>query len=67
MDTSLGKKIPNGRWLHIIPPAMLVYIVAFMDRTNIGFAIANYTVLTWGCRGRCMASDINNFESLVSQ
>jgi sugar phosphate permease len=34
------KKIPNGRWLHIIPPAMLVYIVAFMDRTNIGFAIA---------------------------
>ena len=40
MDTSFEKKIPNGRWLHIIPPAMLVYIVAFMDRTNIGFAIA---------------------------
>ena len=40
MVTDLGTKIPKGRWLHIIPPAMLVYIVAFMDRTNIGFAIA---------------------------
>ncbi|WP_294183846.1 MFS transporter [uncultured Clostridium sp.] len=34
------EKIPSGRWLHIIPPAILVYIVAFMDRTNIGFAMA---------------------------
>ncbi|MFW2501658.1 MFS transporter [Clostridium diolis] len=34
------KKIPNGRWKHIIPPCILVYIVAFMDRTNISFAIA---------------------------
>lgn len=33
-------KIPHGRWLRIIPPAILVYIVAFIDRTNIGFAIA---------------------------
>lgn len=33
-------KIPNKRWIHIIPPILLVYIVAFMDRTNIGFAIA---------------------------
>jgi sugar phosphate permease len=36
----LHNKIPNGRWIHIIPPAILVYIVAFMDRTNIGFAMA---------------------------
>ncbi|PRR84031.1 putative tartrate transporter [Clostridium luticellarii] len=34
------KKISNGRWKHIIPPCILVYIVAFMDRTNISFAIA---------------------------
>lgn len=40
MSTDLGKKIPKGRWIHIIPPTILVYIVAFMDRTNIGFAIA---------------------------
>ncbi|MCH3964903.1 MAG: MFS transporter [Clostridium sp.] len=32
--------IPNGRWLHILPPLVLVYIVAFMDRTNISFALA---------------------------
>jgi MFS family permease len=33
-------KIPGERWRYIIPPAILVYIVAFIDRTNIGFAIA---------------------------
>ncbi|HEY3426464.1 MAG TPA: MFS transporter [Negativicutes bacterium] len=32
--------IPNGRWYHIIPATILVYIVAFMDRTNISFGIA---------------------------
>jgi sugar phosphate permease len=32
--------IPSGRWLHILPPCILVYIVAFIDRTNIGFATA---------------------------
>lgn len=40
MSNDIIKKIPSGRWLHIIPPTILVYIVAFMDRTNIGFAIA---------------------------
>lgn len=40
MSTDLSKNIPNGRWIHIIPPTILVYIVAFMDRTNIGFAMA---------------------------
>lgn len=40
MNTDLSKNVPNGRWLHIIPPTILVYIVAFMDRTNISFAMA---------------------------
>jgi MFS family permease len=34
------KKIPQQRWWRIIPPIIIVYIVGFMDRTNIGFAIA---------------------------
>lgn len=33
-------KIPQQRWLRIIPPIIIVYIVGFMDRTNIGFAMA---------------------------
>ncbi|WP_203522582.1 MFS transporter [Sodalis ligni] len=32
--------IPNKRWVRILPPILLVYIVALMDRVNIGFAIA---------------------------
>ena len=32
--------IPAKRWGRIIPPAILVYIFGFMDRTNIGFAMA---------------------------
>lgn len=32
--------IPKKRWLRILPPILLVYIVALMDRVNIGFAIA---------------------------
>ena len=39
MGNDLGKKIPAARWMHIIPPCVLIYIVAFMDRTNIGFAL----------------------------
>ncbi|MDR3440183.1 MFS transporter [Telmatospirillum sp.] len=31
--------IPNGRWFHIIVPIMILCIVSYMDRTNIGFAI----------------------------
>ncbi|MBP3040509.1 MFS transporter [Bacillaceae bacterium Marseille-Q3522] len=34
------KQIPKGRWLHIIPACIIVYIVAFLDRGNISFAIA---------------------------
>ncbi len=33
-------RIPRSRWIRIIPPAILVYIFAYMDRVNIGFAIA---------------------------
>lgn len=40
MSTEITKCIPNARWWRIIPPAILVYIFAFMDRTNIGFAMA---------------------------
>ena len=32
--------IPCQRWFRIIPPIIIVYIVGFMDRTNISFAIA---------------------------
>ncbi len=32
--------IPQKRWIRIIPPVMIVYIFAFMDRMNFGFAMA---------------------------
>lgn len=32
--------IPNKRWLRLIPIAMVIYIISFMDRTNFGYAIA---------------------------
>jgi MFS family permease len=32
--------IPEKRWIRIIPPVMIVYIFAFMDRMNFGFAMA---------------------------
>src|ERR1035437_2058993 len=37
---SANKTIPSARWLHIIPPTILIYIVAYMDRINVGFAMA---------------------------
>jgi MFS family permease len=37
---AVPKTIPKGRWLRIIPPAVIVYIIAYMDRVNIGFAMA---------------------------
>jgi MFS family permease len=36
----MAGEIPQQRWLRIIPPVMIVYIFAFMDRMNIGFAMA---------------------------
>lgn len=34
------KKIPNLRWLRILPPIMIICIISYMDRVNIGFAMA---------------------------
>lgn len=36
----MNENIPHGRWMRIIPPVMIVYIFAFMDRMNFGFAMA---------------------------
>jgi MFS family permease len=32
--------VPKDRWMRIIPPTIVVYIIAYMDRMNISFAIA---------------------------
>ncbi|CAH2602231.1 MFS transporter [Rhodovastum atsumiense] len=40
MEQQDSRSIPSARWWRIIPPAILVYIFSFMDRTNIGFAMA---------------------------
>ena len=39
MET-VGAKIPSGRWWHILPPTIIIYIIAYMDRMNISFAMA---------------------------
>lgn len=39
-NLSTSKKIPSRRWLYIIPPIILIYIFSYMDKVNIGFAIA---------------------------
>ncbi|WP_272910885.1 MFS transporter [Arthrobacter sp. FW306-05-C] len=31
--------VGNTRWKRLIPVAIIVYIISFMDRTNIGFAL----------------------------
>jgi MFS family permease len=38
--TSTAGPIGNTRWLRLIPIAMIVYIISFMDRTNIAYAFA---------------------------
>lgn len=41
MIESLDKEhIPNQRWLRIIPATIILYIVTFMDRMNVSFAMA---------------------------
>ena len=40
MIETTDRPLPQARWWRIIPPAMLVYIFSFMDRTSTGFAIA---------------------------
>jgi MFS family permease len=37
---NLQKLIPKARWWRIIPPTIIIYIIAYMDRVNIGFAMA---------------------------
>jgi MFS family permease len=39
-ETTMERAIPQKRWVRIIPPVMIVYIFAFMDRMNFGFAMA---------------------------
>lgn len=39
MDKGFNE-IPKGRWLHILPPIMIICIISYMDRVNIGFAMA---------------------------
>lgn len=52
------KDIPKARWLHIIPPVLLVYVVAYMDRTNISFAMAGGMNSALG-----MAADISGLAA----
>jgi MFS family permease len=40
MTAAASSPIPNGRWMRIIPPTIVIYIVAYMDRMNISFAMA---------------------------
>lgn len=40
MGETLANRIPNGRWFHIIPPAIIINLIAFMDRMNVSFAMA---------------------------
>ncbi|HVJ08341.1 MAG TPA: MFS transporter [Acidisarcina sp.] len=40
MTADSHEGIPKARWVRIIPATILIYIVAYMDRMNISFAIA---------------------------
>lgn len=37
---SLSNPVPSTRWFRILPPCVIIYIIAYMDRVNIGFAMA---------------------------
>jgi sugar phosphate permease len=39
-ETIRAGDVGNQRWLRLIPVAMIVYIISFMDRTNISYAFA---------------------------
>ena len=39
-ETSAAPPAGTMRWKRLIPAAMIVYIISFMDRTNIGYAFA---------------------------
>ena len=40
MTDGAQEVIPRARWWRIIPPTVVIYIIAYMDRVNIGFAMA---------------------------
>ncbi|MDR3564124.1 MAG: MFS transporter [Negativicutes bacterium] len=40
MNTEILQTIPNARWIRIIPPTIIIYIIAYMDRMNVSFAMA---------------------------
>ncbi|GLK72489.1 MFS transporter [Ancylobacter dichloromethanicus] len=40
MDAATGATVGGMRWKRLIPAAMVVYIISFMDRTNISYAFA---------------------------
>ena len=37
---TLPAPVGRARWTRLIPVAIIVYVISFMDRTNIGFAFA---------------------------
>lgn len=40
MDEVALEKIPKARWFRIIPPLIIINLIAFMDRMNVSFAMA---------------------------
>lgn len=40
MTADRQQAIPKARWVRILPATVLIYIIAYMDRMNISFAIA---------------------------
>ncbi|CUH94598.1 hypothetical protein P22_0664 [Propionispora sp. 2/2-37] len=40
MSEVMVRKIPKGRWFHILPPAIIINLIAYMDRMNVSFAMA---------------------------
>ncbi|HKU12611.1 MAG TPA: MFS transporter, partial [Sinomonas sp.] len=39
MAEAVRETVGRKRWTRLIPVAIIVYIISFMDRTNIGFAL----------------------------
>src|SRR4051794_32500465 len=39
-DTASGAEIGRARWIRLIPVTIIVYVISFMDRTNISFAFS---------------------------
>jgi sugar phosphate permease len=39
VSASLARNVPSQRWVRIIPVALIMYTIAFIDRTNISLAL----------------------------